>query len=198
MILTGETETNQFGYSWVGVPCVFTDGGLMSSNPSTVGGTWAWVRINEEGDVTDCKSGVLLPHHLQLTTVTNNQSEMTAIYKALKGIPSGWKGRLYSDSQICLTWIQSKKKWKNCPEWLESMVKTEIQRIHNSGGCVYFRHLDGHQEGSHFHQWNCRCDQMCNEQRTLYEERNGIESRRPKPKRSKGSGSVPGKGAEEG
>jgi ribonuclease HI len=170
--------SNQFGYYRL-----YTDGGLLSKNPSDKGGTWAWVCVDEEDNVLAKESGIVLPHHIDRERVTNNQSELTAIYRGLRSLPNGWQGQLWSDSRIALQWIGGTpgRTWTSVPRRLSNLVIHELHRNRTTGGRIEFMHLDGHREGSEFHKFNVMCDRMCNEERAKWDKRNedgGSESGR--------------------
>jgi ribonuclease HI len=77
---------------------LFTDGGLLSRNPSRLGGTWAWVavedgvRLRHDSGTVFCMKG--------LPQVTNNQTEFVAALKGLEAMSDGWDGTLYTDSRV--------------------------------------------------------------------------------------------------
>lgn len=164
---------------------LWTDGGLLSRNPSKIGGTWAWVRVNEKLEIENQSSGILLPKHLNTearvyTEVTNSHSEITAIYRGLRELPDDWIGEIVTDSKLCISWLTQKDRlgerlvWKNCPDWLQERVIQEQNRIYGSGGHLKYRHVDGHQNDSIDHRFNILCDDMCRKEGEDYKERHGI------------------------
>jgi ribonuclease HI len=88
---------------------VYCDGGVIGSNPSAMGGTWAFVLVFSEiiNLVTKIEvpysiesSGVITPADVDLPSVSNNVSEIVAALNALEILPADWAGTLYSDSLV--------------------------------------------------------------------------------------------------
>lgn len=103
---------------------VYTDGGLLSSNPSPTGGTWAWVAVSEDGRKIGFKSGIVLTetllqhaesndHDAPRPVVSNNHTEQIAIIKAIQALPVGWSGTIYSDSEVAITRVNSDYELNN-------------------------------------------------------------------------------------
>lgn len=102
------------------IAAICADGGCVQSNPSPYGGTWAWCAIDADGQRVIDQSGVVLTelgahsayaqlaangHHTQLLrrpSISNNVMEYLALRNALRTLPDGWRGTIYSDSQITL------------------------------------------------------------------------------------------------
>lgn len=80
----------------------YTDGGLLGSNPSSYGGTYAWCLVNQQGQMTIDHVMWITPGELGLPTITNNHTELLAVIDVLEVLPFGWRGTLYSDSQVTL------------------------------------------------------------------------------------------------
>lgn len=159
-------ESNQSGYYRI-----YTDGGLTGRNPAR-GGMYAWVYV--EGDtVIASESGMVMPSHFGREFITNNQTELTAIYRALRALPDGWQGQLWSDSECAVHWVDGPPgmPWGNVPKDIRRKVIDQLNRIRKSGGSIEFRHLNGHMDKSEFHKYNVMCDRMCNEERRKYEEK---------------------------
>lgn len=93
---------------------IFADGGLISSNPSREGGTWAWCWVDAYGQKINEGSGLLLPHE-GMELITNNNTEVYALTKALESLPDGWSGKVLSDSQCALGWLFLGWKVDNIP-----------------------------------------------------------------------------------
>lgn len=154
------------------VTALYTDGGVILKNPSTYGGTWAYVHLNGDGVVIRERSGVVLPARWQLEAITNNFSELLALTYALLPLPDGWSGTVYSDSQCSLGRLfWGYKKWKGIPDELREMAEANVKRL----GAVEAILLDGHptkaqlalgigKRGNMVSAFNVRCDDLCTEQ----------------------------------
>lgn len=156
---------------------LWTDGGLLSRNPSPLGGSYCAIHVNPENKMVWTDRGILIPKHLGVEKITNNHTELTAVYRGIRRLPDGWKGEIVSDSECVLAWLQQEgrgmyRTWKNCPPWLQSYVELEQKRILDTDGRLEYRHVEGHQESSLDHRWNCECDRICNEEKQLWFERN--------------------------
>jgi ribonuclease HI len=109
---------------------LFADGGVIGSNPSAIGGTWAW-RWVREGAESCSFSGVITPQQAGLPAITNNLTEMLALVSGLQALPASWAGVVYSDSQITLGRIFLGWKWKNIPLWLHHEYQQARARLVN-------------------------------------------------------------------
>lgn len=85
-----------------GIAAVYTDGGVLGSSRSEVGGSWAWVGVDADGLLRAGEYGTLRPAVHGLDSITNNLSEFYAMLKALESMPAGWSGRVCPDSQVTL------------------------------------------------------------------------------------------------
>lgn len=76
---------------------IYTDGGLVGRNPSSVGGSWAIVLtdINNSVALEFCGFIPATPER----PITNNIIEQIAVTLALESMPDKWSGTLCSDSQ---------------------------------------------------------------------------------------------------
>jgi hypothetical protein len=84
------------------MPDLYTDGGVIGRNPSTIGGTWAWRRVERYETTSD--AGVIEARGAY-PTISNNMTELLALVKGLEALPEGWSGRVCSDSKIALGWV---------------------------------------------------------------------------------------------
>lgn len=93
---------------------LWTDGGVILVNPSTIGGTWAF-RLVAATYITDVaggvlhsdgvemeRSGLVLPADLGMIAVSNNITELLAVIEGLEAMPPGWSGTIYTDSQVTI------------------------------------------------------------------------------------------------
>ena len=164
-----------------GVVAVYTDGGNIGKNPSEIGGTWAWVGIDRDGNRVIERSGVLLvdPKVVEISRwVSNNHAEFWAVCKALAALPDGWSGTLFTDSSVIQTrfrnaWMHTKKGKKfggrvyaeNTPRlWMQWFWK-HLARL----GEMQVVLVPGHEGVEH----NERCDTLCNRERLAWEMVNG-------------------------
>lgn len=81
---------------------LYTDGGCIKTNPSALGGTWAWTLVDRRGNRVECDSGVIVPQDFDVAKITNNQMELYAAVMGLEAMRAGWCGMLYTDSQVTL------------------------------------------------------------------------------------------------
>jgi ribonuclease HI len=101
------------------VIALYTDGGVVLRNPSSIGGTWAWCGVDEKYERVCCESGLVLAPSGR--TLSNNVMEYVAVVRALEAMPDGWSGILYSDSMVTLGRIF--RGWK-----LRKLPANAIQR----------------------------------------------------------------------
>ena len=79
---------------------IFCDGGIITTNPSPIGGTYAFCGVDAFGERILERGGVIQSSPAE--PITNNTTEQIAIVTALETLPDGWSGKLHSDSQIAL------------------------------------------------------------------------------------------------
>lgn len=149
---------------------LYTDGGVIGQNPSTLGGTWAYCLVDATGQRITCDSGIITPAEAQLPAVTNNLTELLAIVKGREALPYAWTGTIHSDSWVSLQRVFLAAKLKNVPPWLV----TRLQKLQRDGwftGCHWML-LDGHptkaqlaagvgKRGAPVSIHNVWCDQAC-------------------------------------
>lgn len=151
------------------VTAVYADGGVVHVNPSPFAGTWAYCWVDDAGERVREHSGLIrLDPDLGLPTVSNNQAELYALIMALKPLPDGWSGHVFSDSRISLGRLFWGFRWSNIPEPWEAWGKGWIARL----GPVTPVLLDGHpnraqlaagigKRGNPCSPHNVRCDELC-------------------------------------
>ena len=98
---------------------LYTDGGVIVRNPSSFGGTYAFI-IVDGGKEVFSKAGVYTPADMRTPDVTNNQMELLAVllgmeYAHAKGIKIR---EIVSDSQVTLGRLYQGWKLKNIPDWM--------------------------------------------------------------------------------
>lgn len=149
---------------------VYCDGGVIVSNPSPYGGTFAWCVVNKTGKRVQCDSGVIEPKDIGMPKVTNNFSELYATIHALEAMPTGWAGILWTDSLITYRRLNHSPKFKNIPDWLRNKC---LQLRHNKLWTVM--HCGGHptasdlevgydERGLPVNKFNVWCDARCREE----------------------------------
>lgn len=102
---------------------IYCDGGLIGSNPSTVGGTWAWIALDVAGERQAMSSGIYLGH------ATNNMMEVLATLQALEAVPAGWSGTIYTDSEIAAGRLTRGWPLNGCPPTWEERRKQALRRV---------------------------------------------------------------------
>lgn len=148
---------------------VYADGGVIGRNPSEIGGTWAWCHVDADGEYIQCASGVIRPAQIGLPAVTNNVTEFAALARALRALPDGWSGEVYSDSRITLGRFFEGWKLEGIPENWHDCVQRHIRRL----GELNWTLLDGHptqaqlatgigKRGNPVSRHNAWCDKECN------------------------------------
>lgn len=129
------------------------DGGVIDRNPSSTGGTFGFVIVNEKGISIHADSGSFQPEDMHVAQVTNNQSELLAMVMTLEWAQDHHIGLryLYSDSQITLGRVFDGWAMNNVPRWLLRAV-ADINLNGTEGKFV---------RGHSGDKWNELCDTMC-------------------------------------
>lgn len=148
---------------------VYADGGVVSKNPSSIGGTWAWCHVDERGQRVNEDSGYISAAD-NGQPVSNNVTELLALLNGIDALPAGWIGTVYSDSLISLGRVFQSWKLHNCPAWLLQRMG-EVLRRHDVARMTYVL-LDGHltkeqlatgkgKRGNPVSEHNVWCDEAC-------------------------------------
>jgi ribonuclease HI len=149
---------------------LYADGGVIGSNPSTIGGTYAYRLLFEDGQAIG-KGSVIAPQEVG-GPVTNNQTEMLAMLEGLKRLPDHFAGCIFSDSQVTLGRVFMGWKWKNIPTWMHKVYQEQRARLIFFDQIQYVL-LDGHptrqqlqlgigKRGHPVSEHNVWCDHECN------------------------------------
>src|SRR4051794_41446106 len=93
-------KTRTGGSSMSTIRSIYADGGVIDRNPSSIGGTWAYCHVDDDDNRISEQGGIFIPSPRGL--VTNNRMEFLALLSALEALPSGWSGRVCSDSRVTL------------------------------------------------------------------------------------------------
>jgi len=171
LAVTTETDSAAPGMKIVSV---YADGGVIGSNPSAIGGTYAYRLIEEDEECAHYIDGAfVLTARENGGPVTNNQTEMMAVLSALELVPDDWAGTLYSDSQVTLGRVFMGWKWANVPQFMHAKYKDLRARLTRFEDIKWVL-LDGHptkaqlqagkgKRGGPVSEHNVWCDQACTE-----------------------------------
>ncbi len=124
------------------IKAAYADGGLIRSNPSRLGGTWAFALVGESNTRLQSGSGLILPARWNGFQIENNVTEFFALLQALKALPDGWWGTAFSDNQNTIRRFTHPHRatFTGIPKpWIVDL-KDQIQRL----GEVRFELLSGH------------------------------------------------------
>lgn len=172
------------------VIAVYADGGLIHSNPSTTGGTWATCHVDADGERVWSRSGVILADAADplFAEVGNNQCEFYALLNGLEALPDGWSGTVYTDSLLTIRRFRDLERTglAGIPNDWRRRAAVTLGRL----GQLAYVLLDGHptrvqlaagvgKRGNPVSEHNVFCDKACTAEAKRYL---GVE---PKPKRAK-------------
>ncbi len=148
---------------------LFADGGLIGRNPSKLGGTWCWCWV-QNGEMIQSNSGVILPKHIGVDSVTNNVTELFAAVHALNSIPENWNGILHTDSRVTLLRITNgmNQNTPGVPEYLrQELLRLRLTRhwrvVLVAGHPTRVELAQGYRRrnGLLVSRWNVFCDEEC-------------------------------------
>ena len=120
---------------------LYCDGGVVGRNPSPIGGTYAWCRVENGERVAERVRGIL-PSDLGVPCVSNNNSELAALLDGLESLPEEWDGRVNSDSQVALGWVFLGWSQDKVPATLRERLNAMRQSGRLAG--LRWRLLQGH------------------------------------------------------
>lgn len=161
------------------VLAAYTDGGCLSANPSTIGGTWAYKLVGWQGRTINLESGILLVRTelaYDMPAITNNLTELYAAMMCLEALPAGYNGALYTDSETTRYRLIGKRaEWTGIPEAMHRRVRDAQRRV----GTEYTVELlkghptkldisKGHIDGVGVSIHNVECDAACNKRGKEY------------------------------
>jgi len=167
---------------------VYADAGLLTVNPSDIGGAWAYVFVDKSDRVVSEEAAYVLKKTLKVTTVSNVVMEQIAILKAMEALPAGWNGTIYSDCEPALTRVISDyqlthgmKRYPAAENNLPPVVSKRSKNAAAKLGQVEFVLLEGHpskkalergigRKNLPVSKFNVRADELCNRQKILYRE----------------------------
>lgn len=155
------------------ITTLYVDGGVIASNPSIIGGTWAWCLVDNTDIRIASGSGHVTPAQAAMPQITNNFTEMLALIYGLERLPMGFQGVVCSDSAITLGRAFSGWSWKGIPEWMHRRYQIARKRLVHYDAITPMQ-LDGHptkeqltakigKRGQLVSIHNVWCDQACTE-----------------------------------
>jgi ribonuclease HI len=172
---TGKSHQHKAGGAPRGefVQHLYSDGGCINKNPSSIGGMWAWCLV-ENGRRVKHKSG-LIETSPSLPLVTNNLTELLAAVLALEEMPNEWAGTIWTDSKVTLYRISKYRKkkrasFKGVPEWLKNRVDVLHKRLGAYSTCLVAGHPSivdlerGTRKGVPCSIHNVFCDNLCRDE----------------------------------
>jgi ribonuclease HI len=165
---------------------LYVDGGVIGSNPSTLGGTFA-CRLIMGGDVVVCEhSGSFAPSE-GMCPVSNNHSELMAMLEGLKILPWNWRGTIWSDSKVTLLRTFCQGAMNNVPQWMvDSLCNQQARLVHWNQ--IFYGLLAGHPTKAHLQsgighnghpcsKHNLWCDTQCGkEAQEFYSVQEGVKA----------------------
>ena len=120
---------------------LYADGGVIASNPSMIGGTYAWRLVYADGrEIGQAKAISMTVMGLP---VTNNQTELLALLAGMTRLPADFAGTIYSDSQVTLGRVFMGWKWGHVPGWMHRIYQTQRSKFTRWHEIKYVL-LDGH------------------------------------------------------
>lgn len=156
---------------------LYGDGGVIGSNPSLVGGVWAWCAVDIHNERIVRRSGFVPV--TETRDVTNNNTELIALVLALEALHDGWSGLVCSDSKLALgTLFQGWNARKQPPNIIRRGMRA-IARL----GHIETMLLQGHptkadlakgvgkRRGLPVSPHNVWCDEACNLEKLKYAQR---------------------------
>jgi hypothetical protein len=135
--------------------------------------------VDVDDEVLAEDAGLLLPHHLDVKRITNNDSELYALVRALEACPDGADVSAYSDSQCTLMRMariaRGQAPTKTMNQELYDRAEAALSRL----GEVCFVHVKGHptrsdlergrtSKGRLVSRHQVRCDDLCTEKAQEY------------------------------
>jgi ribonuclease HI len=170
---------------------VYADGGCILANPSSYGGTWAYVHANPAEDRKVAGLSGIYPADRFGGPVTNNAMELLAVLKGLEALPDGWIGTVLTDSQVTITrWTGSKVAFVGIPKAWALRMRAVLARL---GGTTWTQ-LAGHPTAEELERgyriktlpdgstraagvtskWQVMCDRRCSALSVEYQVRHGL------------------------
>ncbi len=155
---------------------LYCDGGLLTTNPSDVGGMWAWCQIERglgsDEHIVESNSGILLCGQVQPGQVTNNITELLAAVEGLESMPDGWVGTIYTDSQTTYLRVRKSGKKQSKLNGVGQSLRARLMEQKRRLGNYHAMMVGGHptlgdlnvgynERGVTVSRHNCWCDAEC-------------------------------------
>ena len=154
----------------------YCDGGVIGRNPSSIGGTWAYVFVDENDQKVAGSSNRVLVGDAPwlMPRITNNFTELLGALKAMEALPDGWDGTIYTDSQVTYRRIIRGSSFAGIPSCMEEMVRHHRKRLSHRVVLI-----SGHpsekdlrlgvtKKGRMCSKWNVACDRQCTQLVNVY------------------------------
>lgn len=159
---------------------LFTDGGVIGSNPSAIGGTVAFcMQFSGAGQLKYARA--FSAKQLKVDEVTNNQTELYAVILGLGYLFEEEIACIYSDSEITLGRLFKGYAMKNIPEFMVNKLSKERKRLINwhrfqsillKGHPTWMELNNGiSKTGRPVHSLNKWCDEQCSKKAHEYLQR---------------------------
>jgi hypothetical protein len=101
--------------------------GCIASNPSMIGGTYAWRLVRDDGELIG--RAAVVPASSIGGEVTNNQAEMLALLEGLSHLPAHFHGTVCSQGQVTLGRAFAGFRWTNIPGWMHKRYQEQRSRL---------------------------------------------------------------------
>lgn len=160
---------------------LYSDGGVVKSNPSKIGGTWAWCLVKDNELIAEA-SGIIQPRDFGVKAITNNQTELLAAIEGMewaeivneRNCPKPWKWDnfvhpvLFTDSRITQLRLTSSNSFAGIPQALR-LRALELRRCNRWRVILVAGHPTKKELAAGFRKrnglpvskWNVRCDEAC-------------------------------------
>lgn len=96
---------------------LYCDGGTAADNPSRIGGAWAY-RVVRGCEIVRQESGGYSPREIESPAVTGDMAELLAAVLALADTPPGWRGTIWTDSEVTARRLSHRGSRRDTPWWL--------------------------------------------------------------------------------
>lgn len=110
---------------------LYTDGGLVLRNPSTIGGAWAYVITDQNDEEMLRASGAIKPMDIGMEAVTNQYVELLAVYIGMQQLPDGFAGKILLDSDVTRYRLDRAKRgrFRGIPAEFEAKILAQMARM---------------------------------------------------------------------
>jgi ribonuclease HI len=109
------------------ITALYISSSLIGSNPSVIGGTYAWRLVHDDREPAG--TSAIVPMMVTGQEITNNQAEMLALIKGLEQLPADFRGQICSASQVTLDRAFNGCNWSNIPGWMHRLYQVQRKRL---------------------------------------------------------------------